>query len=459
MRLRVADRSIIAPVGQEEVTLDAGDVTVELDFLLRDVVAETDEGTDADVLTLAGTLVSREGRIGQERRDQGRALGVVQRKLAIASLRGLTVVIQEFAVNLSIAQGVQLIAGFTVQGHDLDGRDQRLVQHTVFEGVTDVDVQTQALGRIVRVQVGTPHAFEADQTRVDARIRTPAIVQQTFEARWHTSRTDTSHAAGAQGIDGDAVRTGRGDRIALRLAGDRVDVVFAEAEAVGLAARELTVAQGQFVAVVVLNRTGGAPAITEGAARQRQTRRATVAVGVGRLVALGFEGQAVNVLAGLDIDHTGNGVRAIDRRGTVTQDFHAVDHRGRQDVQVGSANRATRTGRRHAAAVKQHQGTARAHAPQTDGVGTRPTVGDEATIGIVDLRRTAGDGGRLQGFRGRGEALQGGFFARHDLGRRRSIEVVAADARTNDDDFLDRRCLFFSRGRFLSDRNARSQQS
>ncbi|MNS56216.1 hypothetical protein D3C72_890690 [compost metagenome] len=461
-RTRIAGRQVIAPFRDEEVTLDADDVAVEDLLLLGVVVAEADEGADADVLTLVQTLVRQHGAECQVVRQQGAALGVVERQLAIAGLRGLALIDQDFAVQFGAAQGVQLIAGFAVQGRDLDGRNQRLVEHTIFERIAHVDVVEAAAD-----------AFKADHARVDARVRTPAVevgADRTGGAdavHAHegptTARVQRTLDADADSVDRYAVRAGVRDRIALGLAGDRIDEVQAAARravdiAVRLATRELTVAQGQFVALIALDRTGGAPAVAACAGRQRQAARAAGAVGFQRFITLGFQRQAFEVLAGLDVDHAGHGVRAVNRRSAVAQDFDAVDHGGRQDVQVGRADRTARAGRRDATAVQQHQGAARAHAAQADGVGAGAAVGDVAAVGVVDLRRAAGDGRALQRFRGRGEALQGGFFTRHDLGRRRGVEIVATNARADDDDFIDRRCSFLGIGCVLSERGSRSEQ-
>ncbi|MNQ46304.1 hypothetical protein D3C85_601170 [compost metagenome] len=460
-RTRIAGRQVIAPFRDEEVTLDADDVAVEDLLLLGVVVAEADEGADADILTLVEALVCQNSAEGQAVRQQGAALGVVERQLAIAGLRGVALVDQDFAVQFGAAQGVQLIAGFAVQGRDLDGRDQRLVEHAIFKGVAHVDVVGAAAD-----------AFKADHARVDARIRTPAIEGGADRAGCadavHADEGPTTACvqrafdADADRVDRHAVRAGVRDRIALGLAGDRIDEVQAAARravdiAVRLATRELTVAQGQFVALIAFDRTGGAPAVAPAAGGQREAARAARAVGFQRFVTLGFQRQAFKVLAGLDVDHAGHGVRAVHRRGAVAQDFDAVDHGGRQDVQVGRTDRAARTGGRDATAVQQHQGAARAHAAQADRVGAGAAVRDVAAVRAVDLRGAARDGRALQSFRGRGEALQRRFFARHDLGRRRGVIVVAANARTDDNDFVERRG-FLSVGCVLSERGSRSEQ-
>uniref|UniRef100_A0A0N4ZJK5 Efflux RND transporter permease subunit n=1 Tax=Parastrongyloides trichosuri TaxID=131310 RepID=A0A0N4ZJK5_PARTI len=419
-RLGIAGRQVIAPFRDEEVTLDADDVAVEALLLVRTVIAEADEGADADGLALAQALVPREGAPGQVSRDQRAALGVVQGQLAVAGLRRLALVDQEFAVHFSIAERVQLIAAFTVDGGDFDRRDQRLVQHRRVIGVAGV-----------QVGAGAANALEAHHAIGDGRVRTPTVER----GRRRTDRADAGRVAGADRVDGRAVRTGTRDRVALRLARHRVDVVFAVQEAVRLATREFTVAQGQFIALIALDRTGGAPAVATSAGRQREAARAARAVGFQRQVALGFKGQAFEVLAGDDVDHAGDGVRAIQRRGAVAQHFDAVDHRRRQNVQVSRADRTARTGGRDATTVQQHQGAARPQAAQANGVGTWAAIGDVAAVGVVDLRGAGRYGSALQCSGGRVEAGQRGFLTRHDLGRRRGVEIVATNARADDDDF------------------------
>src|SRR5690606_647007 len=132
-----------------------------------------------------------------------------------------------------------------------------------------------------RVGIRAAHAFEADRAAGHGRVRTPAVVGHAVrqgDVR-HAGGGDAGQAAGADRVDRHAVRAGRGQRVALRLAGQRIDEVVVEAEAVGLATRERTVAQGQFVALIALDRTGGAPAVATGAGRQRQAGGAAVAVG------------------------------------------------------------------------------------------------------------------------------------------------------------------------------------
>src|SRR5207342_2648981 len=115
-------------------------------------------------------------------------------------------------------------------------------------------------------------------------------------------------------------------------------------------------------------------------------------------------------------------------------DFNVVDHRVGEDVEVGRADRAARTGRRHAATVEQDQGTGRTQAAQRQSVDARAAVDDEAAESVVDLCRAAGDGGALEQAGSRGETGEGGLFAGDHLDRRHRVERVARNARTGDGD-------------------------
>src|SRR5690606_6890683 len=97
-RLGVAGRQVVAPFRDKEVTLEADDVAVETLLLRRGVVAEADEGANADVGALVQALITREGAEGQVRGDQRAALGVVKRQLTVTRLRRPALVQQEFAI-------------------------------------------------------------------------------------------------------------------------------------------------------------------------------------------------------------------------------------------------------------------------------------------------------------------------------------------------------------------------
>ena len=70
----------------------------------------------------------------------------------------------------------------------------------------------------------------------------------------------------------------------------------------------------------------------------------------------------VEVLAGDDVDHTGDGVRAVQCGRAIGEHFHALDNRRGNRSQVGVATGADA----HAAAVDQHQAALRAEVAQAD---------------------------------------------------------------------------------------------
>ena len=66
-----------------------------------------------------------------------------------------------------------------------------------------------------------------------------------------------------------------------------------------------------------------------------------ITIPVGRGAVVHGNLRALEILLGDDVDYTGDRIRAVDRRGTVTQNFHAFDDRCRDRVQVDHAGCAT----------------------------------------------------------------------------------------------------------------------
>jgi hypothetical protein len=369
----------------------------------------------------------REAAGGQAGRDQRAALDVVQRQLAVADLAGFAAVDHQLGVNLGVTEHVQVDAALRVDVVVADRRDQGVVERARVEGVAHVEV------------VGTTaHALETDQTGAHARVGAPAV-----EAATHRTRgADAGDGVGADGVDGHAVRTRAADRVALGLAGQGVNEVAAAplahhaigagAAVVGVAARPVALTQrhrGQFVELVGGQETR---VVADPAARDGEI----AAVGAAVLGARdrGVQRDRIQILLGDDVDHTSHGVRAVDGRSAVLQHLDAVNDRIRQGVQVGRADRAARARGRQATAVEQHQRARRRKATQADGVGTGAAIGDEATVGIVDLALAARHAGALQHLGGGGEAGQRGVFIANDLHRRGGAEVVALDARARGHD-------------------------
>ena len=152
---------------------------------------------------------------------------------------------------------------------------------------------------------------------------------------------------------------------------------------------------------------------------------------------------AVVALAEDDVDHSGDGVRSIDRRGAVLQHLDALDRGVGDGVQVGRRVCA-RAARNHAAAVDEHQRAGRAEAAECDA--------DRAVVPVVHLRV---DGVAL--LRQRLEEIADGdaaggldLIAADDGDGRRRVQVFAADAGSSDDD-LFARGLLRARGRSARD--------
>jgi hypothetical protein len=130
-----------------------------------------------------------------------------------------------------------------------------------------------------------------------------------------------------------------------------------------------------------------------------------------------------------EVHHAADRVRTVDRRAAVRQDFDALDHRHRDDVQVdGLADAGTLGG---AAPVDQHQRALGAEAAQVD-VGERLSRRARLRTEVADRRERHGP--HELGHRG-GTA---GLDLRAVDGRdgQRALGVHALDARAGDLDAL-----------------------
>ncbi len=155
----------------------------------------------------------------------------------------------------------------------------------------------------------------------------------------------------------------------------------------------------------------------------------TAATGGRRLAT---EGQAAigQGFFGDEVDHTTDGVGAVQRRGTVTQHFHAVDRSERDHVQVnGAAVGRTHTGQRivgQTSAVEQHQRLVRTDAAHV-GEGGASCSGSDRACAVVD-RLAAGDA--LDHFLGGGHALFLQVVGAQDGNRHGGFGIDPADRRT-----------------------------
>ncbi len=157
-----------------------------------------------------------------------------------------------------------------------------------------------------------------------------------------------------------------------------------------------------------------------------------VAVAVTGGAVGGTQDRALEITAQDDVDHAGDGIGAIDRRGAILQHFHAFNGVERDGAQVGEDLLAVigQAVGGHAAAVQQDQGRARAQAAQRD---AGATAGKAVAEGLRDRAGTVGGQG-LQVFGDRGLAGSVDFLAGHHLHRGRCFGVGARNVRTGNRD-------------------------
>ncbi len=136
---------------------------------------------------------------------------------------------------------------------------------------------------------------------------------------------------------------------------------------------------------------------------------------------------AIEFLLQDDIDHPGDGIRAVDRRGAAAEDLDAVDHDRRDVRQVGEVHRAAIGGRvvGDAPAVDQHQRVVGAEIAQVEGVGRRlPGVAVVLALGHAGVL-----GLRLQGLEDVAVATVLDFLAADHRDRRRPFLLGAGNPR------------------------------
>ena len=140
-----------------------------------------------------------------------------------------------------------------------------------------------------------------------------------------------------------------------------------------------------------------------------------------------------------DVDHAGDGVRAVLRRCAVAQHLDALD-RGRGDrVQVhahrAAAERAVHVDERARVAplsVDQHEDLIGAEPAQARRIDLIRAIGD-GLVGRVERRGERGE--HLVDFR---QARLGHFLRRDHVDRHRRLGGGAGGARAHDDDFVER---------------------
>ena len=170
--------------------------------------------------------------------------------------------------------------------------------------------------------------------------------------------------------------------------------------------------------------------------------------------------RALEVLLGDDVDHAGNGIGAIQRRGAVFQHFDVIDNRHRDGVEVGGGGHARGRRLTHPAqAIDQHQHPLGAEVAQIDGGGTganAAAIGWEAEVaGRIELGVEArtGCGDLLQHIADRGQTGAIDVGASDDLHRRQPFQLGFLDARTGHFDPVEGLGIILRR--FLRERDQR----
>ena len=157
------------------------------------------------------------------------------------------------------------------------------------------------------------------------------------------------------------------------------------------------------------------------------------------LAVIAFHGRALVIAPQDHVDDAGDGVRTVDGRGAILEDFHPFHRFQGDDVQVGKHFLAVvgQAVGRHAAPVQQDQGRRRAQAAQRDA----RRAGGKAAAEAGRDRTLVVDGQGLQQF---GHAGLARFL---DIGRiqglygRGCFSLGAADVRAGDFHALQgRRC-------------------
>ena len=161
-----------------------------------------------------------------------------------------------------------------------------------------------------------------------------------------------------------------------------------------------------------------------------------IAVALLRHLRMGFELEAVEVLAQDHVGDPGDGVGAIDRRRTVEQDFVLLHDRARDQGQIGGYRGALDTRRSGAPSVDQHQRARLSQPPQIERRVTRTAVEHQTGERDVDLRA-----GRERGLLQHGCRVDLSDFTRDlsadDLQRRDARKRIAPQARAGHDDLFE----------------------
>ena len=151
---------------------------------------------------------------------------------------------------------------------------------------------------------------------------------------------------------------------------------------------------------------------------------------------LGVDARSVGLLLQLEIDHAGDRIRSVDRRGRAAEDFDALDQADRDVGDIGDVAVAAIGHReiRDAAAINQHQRVVGAETAQIDLFRAR-----RESIGAVALRALRLAGVLRDRFHQLGHvliALLENILRADHRDRGRTFLLRSRNARTDHHDFL-----------------------
>lgn len=171
----------------------------------------------------------------------------------------------------------------------------------------------------------------------------------------------------------------------------------------------------------------------------RQVHALVGAIALAVLPVVERDLRTVETATGDDVDHTGNRIRAVQRRGAVFEHFDALDDRQRNGVEIGRRAHAGRGGFIDPAnAIHQHQhalGTEMAQihlrraGTHATAIGRKAEVARRIELGI---ERRTGRGELLQHFADGGQAGAFDVGAIERLDRYLPLQLGGFDARAGD---------------------------
>ncbi|MNS83102.1 hypothetical protein D3C72_1168760 [compost metagenome] len=268
-----------------------------------------------------------------------------------------------FVIAVADAEGA---AGFLGRQHPVPGLQppgrvvpEGLVPAQRAHDVVDLGLAVQELAEHLGVVVQVIGQAQIGVARLLLRLDRAGAVEGVAAAIGTAAGRD--HAldrAALQGVEalaqtGGRIIIGAGDRVAVREHGRR-DRARLGVAGVGLA--DLAVAPEDGVALAVFQAADHIQTVPAAPARQLGAPVLAAALFGAAIAQRGVE--AVGLLLQLDVDHPGDGVRAVDGAGAPGQDLDPVDHGVGQVGQVHRIDRAV-VGRgifRHPPAVQQDQG-------------------------------------------------------------------------------------------------------